>query len=402
MTLGEAFAELGVEPGTDVALARRAYTRLLRTRKPETDPEGFRRLREAWERVQAGDAARDTPEPTPVAESVQPVAPGPVGRPRVTPEGTVVGVDAYAEAWERAADLAEPLPDTVSGALEVLTDILLVGSTAYARRIAPAVTRALEARGPLEVAFGEGTERWLQLAAIAAAGDAFPRDVVVLLVRALLTGEWQALEAAIRRHIRGGTGARILPALRGPLAGVRAKVGFGDGPTLPTATPYGGLPQGAPYAATLPTADPARATVRTPKASGGSPWSVLWLSFILLSALGRGVSALEEATRPPPVSSRTATAPVSTAPPQVGHAVAAAVPAAEQALQAFEVETCAGAVTGVQAACSAARVVAQDLQAGNCSGWSQLRGKIELVIDTTTVVGVAANRVESAMVAACP
>ncbi|HEY0552623.1 MAG TPA: J domain-containing protein [Thermoanaerobaculia bacterium] len=54
MTLDEARAELGIDPSASSDEARRAYLRGVKTRKPETDPEGFRRLREAYERLTAG------------------------------------------------------------------------------------------------------------------------------------------------------------------------------------------------------------------------------------------------------------------------------------------------------------------------------------------------------------
>ena len=53
VTLGDALAELGIVVGTGTEPARRAYLRLLKTRTPEKDPAGFRRLREAYEIVRA-------------------------------------------------------------------------------------------------------------------------------------------------------------------------------------------------------------------------------------------------------------------------------------------------------------------------------------------------------------
>jgi hypothetical protein len=51
MELKEALAELGLDPPGphDEATIRRAYLKGVKVRKPETDPEGFRRLREAYE-----------------------------------------------------------------------------------------------------------------------------------------------------------------------------------------------------------------------------------------------------------------------------------------------------------------------------------------------------------------
>ncbi|MEM7584249.1 MAG: hypothetical protein AAF560_12750 [Acidobacteriota bacterium] len=53
MNLKSAFELLGVEPGCTVKQARRAYLRLLRRYKPDRDPEGFQRLREAYELVRS-------------------------------------------------------------------------------------------------------------------------------------------------------------------------------------------------------------------------------------------------------------------------------------------------------------------------------------------------------------
>ncbi len=73
MTLDEAFTELGVDPYAGSDGARRAYLRLLKTRKPETDPEGFMRLRAAYELVKANapfmDALRPRETSVVVAES---------------------------------------------------------------------------------------------------------------------------------------------------------------------------------------------------------------------------------------------------------------------------------------------------------------------------------------------
>lgn len=58
MTLEEAWEILGVGAGTDNKAVRRAYLRLLKTHKPETDPVGFQRLRAAFERARHGPMPR--------------------------------------------------------------------------------------------------------------------------------------------------------------------------------------------------------------------------------------------------------------------------------------------------------------------------------------------------------
>src|SRR5688572_19736718 len=71
MTPDEAFRELGTNPEANLDTVRRSYLRLLKTRKPESDPAGFMRLREAYELARkllaAGEvtAAEDASCPAP-------------------------------------------------------------------------------------------------------------------------------------------------------------------------------------------------------------------------------------------------------------------------------------------------------------------------------------------------
>lgn len=105
MTLSEAWAELGLEPGTDADTARRTYLRLIKTRKPESDPEGFRRAREAWEAVRAAgeialfaaESERRHAAPAPSANAGDVL--------RASPEAEPAPAPAAAEsARERAED----------------------------------------------------------------------------------------------------------------------------------------------------------------------------------------------------------------------------------------------------------------------------------------------------------
>ncbi len=59
MTFAEALGELGLTSGAAPEAIRAAYLKLLRVRKPDRDPEGFRRLREAYERIQSPDEEDD-------------------------------------------------------------------------------------------------------------------------------------------------------------------------------------------------------------------------------------------------------------------------------------------------------------------------------------------------------
>jgi hypothetical protein len=81
VTLVEALAELQVDAAADAEQVRRAYLRQLKTKKPEVDPDGFRRLREAYDfarsrlqprRVLAGTGEIAVTMPT---ASLPPVAP---------------------------------------------------------------------------------------------------------------------------------------------------------------------------------------------------------------------------------------------------------------------------------------------------------------------------------------
>jgi hypothetical protein len=70
MTPVEAFRELGVGPSATPDEIRRAYLRGVKMRKPEVDPEGFRRWREAYEllSVQPGREAPAPPVARPAGE----------------------------------------------------------------------------------------------------------------------------------------------------------------------------------------------------------------------------------------------------------------------------------------------------------------------------------------------
>jgi len=76
VNLTEAWTELGLEPGADAETVRRAYLRLIKTRKPESDPVGFQRAREAFEVARADGEIESL-----AAESVRRHAPAFAGSP---------------------------------------------------------------------------------------------------------------------------------------------------------------------------------------------------------------------------------------------------------------------------------------------------------------------------------
>jgi hypothetical protein len=80
MDLREAYEQLDVEVGTAPKKARRAYLKLLKVHKPETDPAGFQQIREAWERIKDAkdwelEQLNREPEPT-NAPPADPFRPG--------------------------------------------------------------------------------------------------------------------------------------------------------------------------------------------------------------------------------------------------------------------------------------------------------------------------------------
>ena len=82
MTFVEALGELGLEAGASPEAIRAAYLKLLRVRRPDRDPQGFQRLREAYERAQApaNDAVEAFIFPAPQAREASTEARSPIRR----------------------------------------------------------------------------------------------------------------------------------------------------------------------------------------------------------------------------------------------------------------------------------------------------------------------------------
>jgi hypothetical protein len=116
VTFAEALAELGIDISAGPDQARRAYLRLLKTRKPEVDPSGFMRLREAYElvkphlsmleRMRAEAEAQTEPEAAaPEATEPEAAAPGTAEPEAAEPQAT----EPEATASETfAPETAEP------------------------------------------------------------------------------------------------------------------------------------------------------------------------------------------------------------------------------------------------------------------------------------------------------
>jgi len=99
VTFEEALGELGITAAADAQTARRAYLKLIKVRKPETDPEGFQRARRAYERI---TAQLDRGEPQPVSTSV-------LAAPAGTEPTTIDGFRAELAAMPPGASVETPI-----------------------------------------------------------------------------------------------------------------------------------------------------------------------------------------------------------------------------------------------------------------------------------------------------
>ena len=106
MTEDEARSILGVDRESSKDAVRRAYLALTKKHKPDRDPEGFRRVREAFERLDRGADARPVAfdvalESAPRVERTPspPAAQEPLSAPDLV--DAAVDADPMADYWSR-------------------------------------------------------------------------------------------------------------------------------------------------------------------------------------------------------------------------------------------------------------------------------------------------------------
>jgi hypothetical protein len=249
VTLEDAFAELGIDRDAGSDGARRAYLRLLKTRKPETDPEGFMRLRAAYELVKehlprfeafrAREPAASAPPVVVATVEAAPAAIAPMpttveelralleGRPAVdeaapavvepaTDPGNVVEMERLLarSAHERAADQAllilaaathrlGPPDPPVHSLLRLMLTLHSVGQASKAREVASAFKEWLVASGKESTYIrGQTAVLWAIVRELSAMKKGLPTRVRVAIARGALAGDLADASSALVAYRR--------------------------------------------------------------------------------------------------------------------------------------------------------------------------------------------------------
>lgn len=170
MTHDEALRELGLDAEATPDQIRRAYARGVKTRKPEVDPDGFRRLREAYE-VAAGRGETAAP----AAETASARETGETGE---------------------AGEPGEPILD----ALVFLLHLQAAGKVAESREALDSLRTEIEARGGEISVFGDNQRQllWSLTQEMVALPDSFPLAARHAFARALLAGDSAVAKADLR------------------------------------------------------------------------------------------------------------------------------------------------------------------------------------------------------------
>lgn len=257
MTTGEALAVLGLAVGADPSEVRGAYLRAVKAHPPERDPEGFQRVRVAYELLRRREgpprfAPASRPEPAPVPVPVpepevqgSPEEPAEVAPPVATVEPPVPtvrtppSVGDLLAAWERAADGGAELPGSPAAAFLAGTCALEAGLVPEGLRLIAAVRARVQADQSEARAFTDADAwAWSHLREVAALPPTFPRPALGLLLHAVRAGSPALVRGALLDDERPGMReARAALRMHAP---VLFRAVFGWDPLDPLRTEDGG------------------------------------------------------------------------------------------------------------------------------------------------------------------
>lgn len=202
MTIEEAFEEIGLSPGAPAGEIRRGYLRKLKTRKPEVDPEGFRRLRDAYETL--SDRLRED-------------------EPEVAPTFSMVFVpDAPAPAWETSTPTPPPSPEASAPAplspesvFAHLLELHARGALAEAAEVEARFRERLHASGQeLRLFDSDLSILWSVVQELGRLDDVFPQEARTAIARAMLAGDLLAAFPEVYRIARAAPERAVSIATR--------------------------------------------------------------------------------------------------------------------------------------------------------------------------------------------
>ncbi len=230
----QALAELGLEAPTSADAIRRAYLRSVRKHPPERDPEGFQRVRQAY------DLLRDHPwlwgttleAATPISNPL-PAPPPPSASPEraleLSPKPapvtiTVEGKSRSALFAVRKDERAAPVPwRDIEDALQLLED----GKLAEARGLSQSLDRRMTEFGMRTREIGVHViARWTLVAELLALEGAVSDDLIRALAAGVRSGDF---DEADRLREKGGWRVRRAVAARAPSLN-KALVALAGGP----------------------------------------------------------------------------------------------------------------------------------------------------------------------------
>jgi len=188
VTRTEALELLGVQPGCDRKTARRAYLRGIKAHKPEQDPEGFQRVRAAWELLQEGFERGERPTPrVPVPEAPAAPAAGELLEQSMSAARTGFGLDSQRLL---IAGLRAAGPDiAASSPLAICLTLYQSGQFVNGSQAVAALEPWLEDRGGVLKALNRKDQLlWLLLGDLRVAVGLLPPA----LARALVSAVWRA------------------------------------------------------------------------------------------------------------------------------------------------------------------------------------------------------------------